>query len=287
MCTDSSPRSPRVESYGWLSVFVVFTCSFCLFLTHLLYLQLVHKALACFFFTKQIPLGVHRFLAEALALNLTADYLYLSSLYVPSACFLHICSTFSSYMRPWLVFSTIFSARSAQIPRPKLSRWILRLPICVCLLYMFLLPVSYTFALPPARTWGPGLFFSKTNPLGVHRFLAEALALNLAADYLCLSSLHVPSACFLHLCSTFSSYMRPWLVLSKKNPLGVHRFLAEALALNLAADYLCLSYLHVPSACFLHINFALDPARTWGPGLFFLTCSSVCRSNYPGHVICI
>ena len=119
---------------------------------------------------------------------------------------------------------------------------------------MFILPVSYTFALPPART--------KQIPLGVHRSLAEALALNLTADYLCLSSLHVPSACFLHLCSTSSSYMRPWLVLSKKNPLGVHRFLAEALALNLAADYLCLSYLHVPFACFLHINFALHPART-------------------------
>ena len=145
---------------------------------------------------------------EALALNLTADYLFLSSLHVPSACFLHICSTFSSYMRPWLVFSTIFSARSAQIPR------------------------------------------------------VEALAVNLTADYLCLSSLHVPSACFLHLCSTSSSYMRPWLVFSKTNPLGVHRFLSEALALNLAADYLCLSSLHVPSACFLHINFALHSART-------------------------
>ena len=48
-CAPIPRRSPRVESYGWLSVFVVFTCSFCLFLTHLLYLQLVHEALACFF----------------------------------------------------------------------------------------------------------------------------------------------------------------------------------------------------------------------------------------------
>ncbi len=122
-CSPSPRRSPRVEPYGWLSGFVVFTCSLCLFLTPLIYLQLVHEVLACF-------------------------------------------------------FPTICSARCAPIPRP------------------------------------------------------------------------------------------------------------EALELNLTADYLCLSSLHVPSACFLHINFALHPARTWGPGLFFLTCSSVCRSIYPGHVIC-
>ena len=103
-------------------------------------------------------LGVHRVLAEALALNLTADYLGLSSLHVPSACFLHLWSTSSSNMRFWLVFSTMFSARCAPIPRP------------------------------------------------------EALALNLTADYLCLSSFRVPSACFLHICSTSSSYMMPWLV---------------------------------------------------------------------------
>ena len=164
MCSPSPRRSPRVEPYGWLSGFVVFTCSFCLFLTPLIHLQLVHEVLACFF-PQFFQLGVHRFLA------------------------------------------------------PKPSRWILRLTICVCRLYMFLLPVSYAFALPPARTWGPGLFFfTKQIPLGLHRFLAEALALNLAADYPCLSSLHVPSACFLYIGSTSSSYMRPWLVLSKKIP---------------------------------------------------------------------
>ena len=161
------------------------------------------------FFHTKIPLGVHRFLAEALALNLTADCLCFTSLHVPSACFLHIL-LYLQLVHEALAcfFSHKNSARCAPIPRP------------------------------------------------------EALALNLTADYLCLSSLHVPSACFLHICSTSSSYMRPWLVFfTKQIPLGVHRFLAEALALNLTADYLCLSSLHVPSACFLHIC-SIPSART-------------------------
>ena len=115
---------------------------------------------------------------------------------------------------------------------------------------MFLPPVSYTFCSTCSSYMRPWLVFSKTNPLGVHKFLTEALALNLTADYLCLSSLHVPSACFLHLCSTSSSYMRPSLVFFHTFfQLGVHRFLAEALALNLTADYMCVCVVFTCSFC--------------------------------------
>ena len=173
---------------------------------------------------------MHQFLAEALALNLTADYLCLSSLHVPSACFLHLCSTCSSYMRPWLGFFP--------------------------------------------------LFFQ----LGVHRFLAEPLALNLTAEYLCLSSLHVPSACFLHLL-LYLQLLHEALAcfFPKKILLGVHRFLDEALALNLTADYLCLSSLHVPSACFVHLcstsSSYMRPSLVFFPHFFSARSAQIPRRS--------